>query len=160
MRSYRLTLRINNGVERVYFVRRVDPQGLPNPFVRGFDLVEQTQNPHPRYRVMLAADGVLNCTCPQWQRHETCKHADCFRVAGLLDADFAALIKARTELLDQATAEIAALKKDLAEVGRELSEALDEVAALDHAVLNVTAELETLKQASQPKRRGRSRKAA
>jgi hypothetical protein len=153
MRTYNLTLRISNGVDRVYSVRKLSPSDLPSPFVRGFDLYEQTQNPKRRYRVMLAGCGAINCTCPQWQKTERCKHADCLAVAGLLDVDFATLVRSRTELLDDAIAEIDAIKKDL-------NAALDEVAALDHGMLAVAAELETLKKSMQPKRRGRPRKAA
>jgi hypothetical protein len=154
MRTYNLQLHINNGVERVYLVRRLDPSTLPNPFVRGYSLVEQTQNPKPRYRVMLAADGVINCTCPQWQKTEACKHADCLRVAGLLDVDFAAMIHSRTELLDNATAEVDALKKDLATL-------TDEGNQLEAELLSIHAELATIKQAlTVPKRRGRAKKVA
>ena len=158
MRTYSLSLSIDNGVARFYKLRRVEPSALPSPFVRGFDLYEQTQNPKQVYRVVLAADGVVNCSCPAWQQKDSldgrhCKHAACLYVAGLLDVDFASLIRSRTELLDNAVAEIDALKKDL-------SAALDEVAALDQSVLSVSAELETLKKSLQPKRRGRTRKAA
>jgi hypothetical protein len=114
-RTYLLTLKLDNGVTRRYAVRPLPAAQLPTPFVWGFSLTEQTQNPHPVYRVLLAADGVVNCSCPQWNKAETCKHADCLRAAGLLPVEFVLLLRARTALLDAAEAKAAELERQLAD---------------------------------------------
>ncbi|HEY7313422.1 MAG TPA: hypothetical protein VH643_28995 [Gemmataceae bacterium] len=106
-RSYQLSLKIDDGLTRRYAVRPLPAAQLATPFVWGFSLTELTQNPHPVYRVLLAADGAINCTCPQWNKAETCKHADCLRAAGLLPVEFVLLLKARTALLDAAEAKLA-----------------------------------------------------
>jgi hypothetical protein len=151
-RTYKLILKIDNGVCRRYAVRPLRPAELPTPFIQAYELTEQTQNPHPVYRVLLAADGVLNCTCPAWQKTERCKHADCLRVAGLLDVDLALLVQSRTDLLDAAEGEAASLRL-------ALSAAQAEAKQLENELLSVSAQLTVMKKEMEslqaPKRRTR-----
>lgn len=155
-RTYQLILKIDNGVARRYAVRPLRQAALSNPFIQGYELTEWTQTPHPVYRVLLAADSVLNCTCPQWQKTESCKHSDCLRAAGLLNAEFALLLKTRTALLDAAEGEAASLRL-------ALNAAETEAKQIENELLSVSAQLTVLKKEMEalkaPKRRSR-RKAA
>ncbi len=110
-RSYRLCLRIDNGVERHYAVRPLAAADLETPFLCGYALTERTQNSHPTYHVRLAADGIVNCSCPQWNKAETCKHADALVAAGLLPVRLVEVLAATRHLLDLAEAKIAAMPK-------------------------------------------------
>jgi hypothetical protein len=107
-RKCNLRLVIDNGVNRFYCVRPLAAADLPTPFVAGFHLREMTQPNHPVYLVRLAADGAVNCSCPQWQGGaEKCKHADALVAAGMLPVGLVQLIAERTRLLDQAEAKLA-----------------------------------------------------
>ncbi|HWG41529.1 MAG TPA: hypothetical protein VN688_02000 [Gemmataceae bacterium] len=95
------------GITKRYFLRPLATPDLPTPFVAGFRLVNRTDNPAPIYLVRLAADGAVNCSCPQWQRSERCKHADALTAAGLLPIAFVENIRSLTGLLNIAEEKLA-----------------------------------------------------
>ena len=108
-RTFKLRLTIDNGVRRVYAVRPAASADLSTPFVAGFRLHVLGDDPAPGtfYLVRLSADGAVNCSCPQWQQTERCKHADCLASAAFLPVSLVEHIRSLTGLLDIAEGKLA-----------------------------------------------------
>jgi hypothetical protein len=110
-RLCQLRLCIDNGTRKWYALRPLAQAELPSQFVCGFRLTGLSETPSPLYDVVVAGDGSVNCTCPQWQRTERCKHADALKAAGVLPCHFVQLVRQKNHQLDRLEAEIAELRK-------------------------------------------------
>jgi hypothetical protein len=153
-----------DGVRREYSVRPLWAEALPSPFVAGFSL----SYPGKTYAVMVAADGAVNCTCPQWGKAESCKHEQALTAAGLLPVRFVQLLAEREASLNKADAELkriaeAAIEEQMI-YQHDMREAQDRIAELEASLAAVSercAQLQTAHAAAVavPKR-SRRRKAA
>ncbi len=77
--------------------------------VAAFKVVNSCKDPSPVYVVRLALDGQASCDCPQHNMAGKCKHADALLAAGVLPAALIGVLQERTQLLDKAEAELAAV---------------------------------------------------
>jgi hypothetical protein len=121
-------------VRKTYGLVPVAAASCPSPFVAGFDLVNRAESPPTAYRVLVSADGAVNCTCPSWQHSERCKHADALVAAGLLPVALLDLLRARTDQLHQVESAGAAQLHQVEAAGLARLEALAADAASDRAV--------------------------
>ena len=77
--------------------------------VAAFKVVNSCKDPSPVYVVRLAIDGQATCDCPQHNFAGECKHADALLAAGVLPSALVGLLLSRSQLLDKAEAELAAV---------------------------------------------------
>jgi hypothetical protein len=115
----------------LYSLSPLKPAELPSPFVAGFTLLNRSNQ--TRYMVRVTADGAVNCTCPQWQKTERCKHADALRASGLLPVALLEVLASRNQLLARAESTArAAEARGLAQVEAVAADAAQDRAVWEH----------------------------